>query len=359
MKLRNIAFFCAASLASCSGNIDPDETKTEGPTAPYTLSVDKSSIEADGKDAAVFTITDANGMNLTDAQYLKKTSFHVIETNEYLSGMVLSQPNSFTTIANGTYTIDAMFDGKGCSNTVTVTSKNRSKYEKFKKNVAIYRLTGTWCQNCPSMTEALEKVNDFTKDHSIVLEFHYGDEFSVPYNASMDLAGALMNRFSTDGIPYCIYSLAKGSTDRKITAIHDLVKTQLIDNPAKSGIKATSSVNGNEITVNATVQASVTGKYDLGIAILKDNCKPTSNSAFENAYDDVVVSISGNFFAMSTDAFELKAGAEKNITKTWKSENDESVYRIALFTLTSNGSKTIIDNIVEFKAGSSIDYTLN
>ncbi len=360
MNIKRFALFLTTlSLVACSGNIDPNENKTEGPTAPFTLTVDKSSIESDGKDAAVFTIKDANGLDLTSAQYIKKTSFHINETNEYLSGMVLSEPNRFTTIADGTYTIDAMFDGKACANTVNVTSKNRSKYEKFKKKVAIYRITGTWCSNCPSVTESLGKVNSFTKDHSIVLEFHNADEFSVPYNASMDLAGALLKRFGESGIPYCIYSLAEGSVNRKITDIQNLVKKQLIENPAKTGIKATSSVNGGEITVNATVQASAAGKYDLGIAILKDNCKPTSNGAYESVYNDVVVGISGNYYAMSTDAFELGAGAEKTISKTWKGEGDASVYRIVLFTLTNSGSKAIIDNTVVFKAGSSIDYTLN
>lgn len=349
----------ALSLVACSGNIDPDENKTEGPVAPFTLTVDKSSIESDGKDAAIFTIKDANGLDLTSAQYIKKTSFHINETNEYLSGMVLPQPNHFTTIADGTYTIDAMFDGKACSNTVKVTSKNRSKYEKFKKNVAIYRLTGTWCQYCPSMTEALGKVNSFTKDHSVVLEFHNADEFAVPYNASMDLAGALQKKFGNYGLPYCIYSIAEGSGSQKFIEIQDLVKKQLIENPARTGIKATSSVNGGEITVNATVQASAAGKYDLGIAILKDNCKPTSNGAYESVYNDVVVGISGNYYAMSTDAFELGAGAEKAISKTWKGEGDASSCRIVLFTLTNSGSKAIIDNAVVFKAGSSIDYILN
>ena len=360
MNIKRFALYTTAlSLVACSGNIDPDENKTEGPVAPFTLTVDKSSIESDGKDAAVFTIKDANGLDLTSAQYIKKTSFHINETNEYLSGMVLPQPNHFTTIADGTYTIDAMFDGKACSNTVKVTSKNRSKYEKFKKNVAIYRLTGTWCQYCPSMTEALEKVNGFTKEHSVVLEFHNGDEFSVAYNASMDLAGALQKRFGDGGLPYCIYSLSEGSGDRKITDIQNLVKKQLIDNPAKTGIKASSTVNGSEIRVNATVQASAAGKYDLGIAILKDNCKPASNQAFESVYNDVVVGISGNYFSMSTDAFELGAGAEKTISKSWKGEGNVSDCRVVLFTLSDNGSKVVIDNVVEFKAGNSIDYTLN
>ena len=46
------------AIASCSGNIDPDEGKSEDPIAPFTLSVDKDVIESDGKDEAVLTIKD-------------------------------------------------------------------------------------------------------------------------------------------------------------------------------------------------------------------------------------------------------------------------------------------------------------
>lgn len=361
MQLKRIMILVMAALAgACSGNVDPDDSKTEGPLEPFTLSVDKSVIESDGKDAAVFTIKDANGLDLTAAQYIKKTSFHINETGEWLSGMVLSQPNKLSVIADGTYTIDAMYDGKACANIVTVKAANRSKYEKFKKKVAIYRLTATWCQYCPSMTEALSKVNSYTKDHSVTLVFHNTDEFAVPYNSSMDLAGALLGRFggASAGLPFCIYSLAEGSGERKITDIQDFVKTQLYDNPAKTGIKASSAVSGNTITVNATVQASADGKYDLGMAILKDGCKPASSSANESVYNDVVAGISGNFFAMSTDAFDLKAGAEKEISRSWEGDG-ASGCEIALFTLIQKDSKTIIDNIVVFKAGESIDYILN
>ena len=349
----------AASMLSCSGNTDPDENGTaEGPTGPFTLTVDKTAIESDGKDAATFTITDANGLVLTGAEHIGKTSFHIEETDEWQSGLVLDKPNQFTTISDGTYTVSAMYQGEYCANSVNVTSKNRSKYEKFYKNVAIYRLTGTWCGYCPSMTEALGKVNRFTKDHSIVLTFHNADEFAVPYNSSADLAGTLLARFgkSDSGLPFCIYSLAEGSGDRKVTDIQNFVKKQLYNSPAGTGIKATSSVENGTLTVKATVEASRAGKYDLGTAILKDNCKPSSTTAYETVYDNVVTSISGNFFTMSGEAFELKAGQEKVLEKSIKSDSE---CRIVLFTLTEKDGKVIIDNAVEFKAGSSIDYIYN
>lgn len=362
MKLlkKLILLACAAMFSACSGNTDPDDITPLGPTEPYTLSADKTSIESDGKDAVTFTITDANGLILTGEQYIAKTSFYVEETKEWYSGLVLSNPNVFNSITDGTFTISAMFEGSYCENTVTVSSKNRKDYEVFHKNVAIYRLTGTWCGYCPSMTEALKNVNNFTKEHSVIFQFHNADEFAIPYSSSQDLAGALLSRFGSgdSGLPFCVYSLYEGSGDRKISDIQNFVKKQLYDNPAITGIKASADYTGNKLTIQASVKASKAGKFDFGTAILKDKCIPRSSSSTESVYNDVVVSISGNYFAMSTDAFDLKANQEQTIIKTFDIE-DLTNCRIALFTLTESGNKTLIDNVVVLKAGESIDYLYN
>ncbi len=346
----------SAGLFSCS--VDNGGDVNEGPAAPYTLSVDKDAIESDGKDRAVFTITDANGMELTGGSHLKKTSFHIQETDEWKSGMILDEPNVLTSINDGTYTVDAMYDGVKCANEVEVTSVNRSKYEVFHKNVALYRFTGTWCQYCPGLTESLGKIDGYTEDHVTVLEFHKDDEFSI---------AALSAYLKTiSGVPYSIYSLdyATGgvSTPKEIRAY---VKEQLVNYPAMTGIKATSSVSGNTLTVNATVKASKSGDFDLGMAILKDNCVPSSSGAYEEVYNDVVISISGNYRGMSEDGtFTLKADGEKSVS--WEmsgdifASEDAKDCKVALFTLTSYDGKVVIDNVVTFKVGEGIpDYRLN
>lgn len=366
MKIAGYVLSLAAALilVSCHGFQDPDDFLVPEPQEPYTLSVSKATIESDGADAAVLEITDANGLVLTDEEYLRNTSFYIEELDEWRSGIGSSvAPNIFTSIVDGTYTISAMYKGVYCTNSVTVKSQNRSKYEVFHKNVAIYRLTGTWCQYCPYMTEALANVNDYTKDHSIVLEFHNNDEFSVPYNGSMDMAAMLLSRYGTsdDGYPYCIYSLGEGSGKRTVNDIQRFVKNQMTAAPARTGIKAESVVENGKVTINATVKASAAGKYDVGIAILKDNCRPASSGAYEDVYNDVVIMISGNFYALSSDAFELQAGDEMQLEKVC--EHADIVpggrCKVVLFTLTESGGKTIIDNAVSFKVGESVDYRYN
>ena len=365
-NLTRLAIITTIAAAGCSGTIDPGNTDSLPVEEPFTLSVDKDGIESDGKDAATFVITDANGKVLTDAEHIGKTSFHIAETDEWVSGLITRQPNVFTSITDGTYHIDAMYDGRSCTNTVTVTSSNRSRYEKFYKNLALFRLTATWCGYCPSMTEVLGKLNGFTKDHSVLLAFHNADEFSIPYSSSADFAGALLNRFqgNDEGLPFCIYSLAEGSGSRKLTDIQNIIKKQLYENPSTTGIAATSAIYGNELTVDIQVEASAAGKYDLGMAVLKNNCIPSSPSANEQEYDNVVIGITGNCFVMSAEtSFSLEAGEKKELQQSWKSDllSTDAVKDcdVVLFTLKKMGEKTIIDNSVRFKAGESCSFRYN
>lgn len=350
----------SALCVSCAGTHDPSDEGSSEIQQPFTLSVDKEFIESDGTDKATLTITDANGKVLTDKANIRNTSFHLEETDEWFSGMGTDVvPNEFVSIIDGTYTFSAMYNGIMCENKVKVTSRNRNKYEVFHKNVPIYRLTGTWCQFCPEMTKALNNINDYTKSHSIIMEFHNNDEFSIQYNSALDFAAFLKDRFGGTGYPYCIYGAEKGDKDRTVSGIQACVKEQLIAHPAATGIKASSSVSGADLTIDVTVKASSAGRFDLGYAILQDNSVP-KNEAYESVYNDVVLGITGNFYASSSDAFDLAKDAEKTIRKTWSSDilkgDNLKNLRIVLFTMVTDGGKSYIDNAVTFHVGESVDY---
>ncbi len=353
--IKIIIILSSLLLSSCHGFQDPEDL------TKFYLYVDKTVIESDGKDVATLTIKDINGRILTEGEGLRKTSFYIEELDEWRSGLGTSAaPNLFTSIVDGRYTISAMYDGVWCKNKVTVTSENRSGYEVFHKNVLIYKITGTWCQYCPYMTEALHNVDDYTKDHSIVMAFHSGDEFALQYNAGQDMGTMLLRRFGTsnDGYPFAIYSIAEASGKRTVGDIQGFVRNQLTQNPAKTGIKAESVVENGKVTVKASVKASEKGVYDLGIALVRDNRQAVNYIGQMETYNDIVTLISGNFYAMSADAFELSPDGEYKVEKVCEhpelTSSDD--WRVVLFTLTETGGKAIIDNSVTFTPGESVDY---
>lgn len=351
----------AFMIVSCAGSHDPDDNGMNEVTAPFTLSVDKSVIESDGKDAAVFTITDAKGHVLTDEQYIRNTSFHIVETGEWRTDIGSGDaPNVFTSISDGTFTIQAMYEGEYCENEVKVTSRNRSAYELFHKNVLIYRFTATWCQFCPSMTVALGKIDEYCDDHSIVMEFHGNDQYT--FSAISDYANEI---YATKGFPYCVYSQAAESGKRTVNDIQRTIKSVLSDYPARTGIKASSSVQNGTLIVNATVKASVAGEYDLAMAVVRDDCKPSAPAdgsvVYEDEYDDVIVEITSNFRNMSSEKFSLGKNEEKALSKEksgFTAPQDKC--SIILFTLMKNSQgNTIVDNAVSIPVGETVEYRYN
>lgn len=172
MKQLNPIFALAALLLATNACEQSPVQDQDNPQAPYYLSVDKSVIEADGKETATITLKDATGLVLTDEAHIKNVSLYVKETDTYFT----RRTNTFTSIDNGNFTIEGMYLGTPCEAPVVVTAQNRAKYEVFKKKVAIYRNTATWCVNCPSMTSALDNVDNYTKERSALLCFH-GDQY--------------------------------------------------------------------------------------------------------------------------------------------------------------------------------------
>ena len=344
------------SFTACSGNIDPENT--DDIASPYTLTADKVEIESDGSDMAVFTITDANGVVLTDAEHIRNTSFQIVELNEWRSGVGSSEaPNTFSSIVDGTYTVKAMYNGEYCANEVKVTSKNRSAYEKFHKNVLLYRFTATWCGYCPSMTAALEKVNEYTKAHTLTMQIHGNDEFTLP--ATSSYANGIYN---SQGFPYCDYSLTGGSTKRTVNDIQRFVKDVLYAYPARTGIKAESAVEGDVIKINATIYASVAGEYDLALAVVKDGCVPSASDANESVYDNVLVGITANYRQMVSGTPSMQKGAERQVFMELPATSFKDVAdkcEIILFTLTKVNGKVVVDNATSLKIGGSVDYKYN
>jgi hypothetical protein len=111
--------------------------------------------------------------------------------------------------------------------------------------------------------------------------------------------------------------------------------------------------------VNATINASVAGEYDLALAVVKDGCVPTAADANENVYDNVLVGITANYKQMGAGTPSMQKDAERQVfmeipAANYKNSLDKC--DIILFTLMKVGDKVMVDNAVSFKIGSSVEY---
>lgn len=328
--------------------------------APYTLSVDKTEIESDGKQQATFKITDANGNVLTDnTELMSKIYFK----NEATGRRLERKTKVFRSVEDGEYTFSATFSGEACENTVTIKSKNRSSYEVFKKNVCLYRFTATWCVNCPSMTEGLDRVSDWTKSRLVELDMHGNGSTYALSDGNKYVADYLISQFKTGGFPSCVYDLDLMSESRMYSEIEDIVFNRIAENPATCGIKASSTFADGVLSFEASVKSSTGGKYDLGYALLVDNL-PGGTGAYEDVYNNVVIALSGNYEIFSTAAKTLTKDQEAKIVELTQKVDLPAAAKLSdcslvVFALKENGKDIVIDNSVRFPLGGSVDYIYN
>lgn len=361
-----LMFFTACTLcasagffAACSGSSDENEPTIDGEVVgPITLTVDKSTIEASGEDFATLIVKDANGQILTNSkEHLKHLYFENITTGEYLE----SQTNVFYSIEDGSYKIKAYYNDMETEEAVTVKVQNRKKYEVFYRKIAVFKMTGTWCVNCPAMTEALKKVNQKVPDRMVELAFHASSsEVADPFHLSE--TNLLAQQFNATGFPTCIYNLNLLSIQRSTAQIESILMEQRIKYPATCGIKIHSSydVNAGIITVNAGLTSSKGDKYELVYALVRDGLTAGSN-AYESVYDYTLMAITPNFLrpaAPFTVAKDEEHMAD-TFTITGATGLDASKSRVVVYALRQVGDAYIVDNITECSIDGQIDYKYN
>ena len=343
-------------IAACTDNADD----TVVGLAPYTLSVDKTEIESDGKQEATFKITDANGIVLTDdAELMSKIYFK----NEATGRRLARKTKTFRSVEDGDYTFSATFSGEACENTVTIKSKNRTSYEVFRKNVCLYRFTATWCVNCPSMTEGLDRVSDWTKDRMVELDMHGAGSTYALSDGNRYVADYLISQFKAGGFPSCVYDLDLMSDSRSYSEIEDIVFDRIASNPATCGIKATSTYADGMLSLQASLTTSTGGRYDLGYALLVNGLDGGAG-AYEDVYNNAVLALSGNYETLSTAAKDLAKNQEAKIVDLTQKLDLPAGAKLSdcslvVFALKQDGNDVDIDNAVRFPLGGSVDYIRN
>lgn len=351
---RMIYTLAAFAALSCSGGAgDP----SYAPIAPFTLSVDRNEIESDGKQVATFIITDADGKILTDNQELMAKIYF---KNEATGVRLSRRTKTFKSVEDGEYIFSATVSGEPCSNKVTITSSGRSKYEVFRKNVAVYRFTASWCTYCPSMTQGFERVSDWTKGRYVELAMHAAGS-DCAFNDLVAQYGTYY--YNHHGLPSCLYDLDIISDARAYDEIESIIFNRITDAPATCGIQASSAYADGKLSFEAKIKSSTGGRYDIGFAVLRDNCIP-SQAANEDKYNNVVVAISGNYENMSVSAFDLEkdgesAASSNEMPFTVPEDAVMEDLSVVVFALRQNGDDVDIDNIVRFPVGGSVEYAYN
>lgn len=363
----SLCLMLAAGAAACSGDDKGSDDEQKQPVqAPYTLHVDKTEIEANGKDEATFTVTDANGQLLTSDITIRNA-----ETGTSLGRGV----KTFTSLTNYTYKFSASYQGEPCENEVTVTAKNRKNYEIYYRNNIVYKLTSVTCVFCPNMTIAFNAIAKDCADHIIMLGIHgyMGKEIDpwVMSDQNQTYADRLFDRYNNGvrGYPTVIFNMNKAEMDRNAATLAQVTRQQMSDYPATCGIKIATKYEDGKIKIDASLASNKGGEYELVYAIVQDNLKFEANGTYPDReggyYDHVCTFISSNYERFSAQrAFKVEANAE-HTAETFEieapnlSEEVLANTHVVVFATRANGEGSLVDNAAKCAINASVDYKLN
>ena len=351
-------------MAACAGAVDPDDQNPQDApeeyVGPYTLSADVTEVEASGKDSVSFTLTDAYGRDIL----LDKKALQSVNIISEQGQRVKRMETKTCFIANGTYNFYAKYKGQQSENTVDITAKNRGKYEKYHKNVALYKATATWCGPCALMTQAIAGLNEDTTDHIVELCWHYqDDDLSITLPGSdYDCGTVIASIYGGGGVPTVVLDLVTPVAEKSSSTIESEVWNLRAQHPATCGIKLASKVKSSTgmIDITAELTSSTGGEYDLGLALMLNNQVIPSGTNDGGKYSHIVVAASGNYIMYSTAIQKVEKNGSIAFSQSIPMPSyKEADMSLAAFALVKTEDGARIDNIVEAKLGETKDYVCN
>ncbi len=248
--LRLLLFLCL--LSSCSGSKDDTEIMN------VELSTSKKAIIADGLDKAEFTVL-LNGVDVTD-----DAKIYDADTDTALKF------THFSTEEAGVYKFYSVVNSVK-SNIVTITSESGVTPIEYKRHIAIFKFTGTWCTFCPlagTQIDYLLSKPKYTNGH--VIAFHGGYEYEPMIIPETEI---LYKHFKLEGYPSASIDMRdKSNSTNMTTATRDAMDSSLTEYPAYFSVSVESKAdeNNKNVKVDVEVNSSVTDIYKVVLYVVEN-----------------------------------------------------------------------------------------
>lgn len=263
-SLFNTALICLAALglASCSGNVD-----SESAGLPV-LKADKSSIEADGKDAVVFTV-EVDGSDVTSESQIQCISHKDVSVSEAV--FVASVP--------GIYKFTAEYGGNISKSLEinVVKTENPDIVSKFARKVCVIDFTGQWCSQCPLGYAYLSRVTSMQKYKGkvYIMAMHNQDDMSIPVESEM------ASNFKIQGYPSAVVDFrdVMGLTNDATGQLPASLDASLKEYKSHCGVAVRSDYDrtSGKVSVTARLMPEISSEYALSVWVVENDITAWQN----------------------------------------------------------------------------------
>jgi thiol-disulfide isomerase/thioredoxin len=366
--LKTLALLCVGALlfVGCESNSGGDESG-------LFLRADKYDIFDDGKDCATFKVI-YNGKELTEG-------YTIYDENDNPVG------NKFSSTTRGTFKFWAEYGAEMTKGYTAIsviatppaapavpTDNNPTKLD-FNRRVLLLQFTGTGCQYCPNMVNALYALskNDNFKNNIAIAAAHIGS-FAGSDPALMIEGKTIDDAFGITGYPNLVVDMVKntGPVYANETFIGTMVNTAMKRVDVKGGIAVNAEYHANKdyVVINALVKAKESADFRIGALLLEDNIYGAQSIAAGivpgegvdfNYHNNCIRRVRCEQSEADFTGYDLgniKAGATASkdfsfpLLKTWDPEN----LRVLVFISTKEGNSWYVNNVITCPINGQTDF---
>ena len=260
-----ISSFALISVVLFSCNKDTTTT-TATKTTSLTLTIDKTTISADGFDIATITVKDQTGADVT-------ASCLILSNN-----IVYGSGKFFVEFGlHGSYEIYATKDNVN-SNKITVTATNPGA-SKYSTKIIVDDCTGAWCGWCPRLAYKFE--NFMVNNNKIfMIGVHNGDSYAFSAEST------LRSKFGVTAFPNGIVNRTRIFNDNgNINSLSDSIDLgTFLRVRMVTGLAINTTVTGNTLNVTTKVgfDANISQSLKLVVALVQDNVSLSQVNYYAN-----------------------------------------------------------------------------
>lgn len=226
------------------------------------------------------------------------------------------------------------------------SEKDDWKYESFMQRSLAMRFTADWCGYCPGMAKAFEAAKVSMNGRLVLLSVH-GESSSLEFQS----ADPLLSRFHITGFPTGVIDARASIPNYSQSSYTTATAKQVAEEtwaayPAKTGIAFTSTLTGQELTVDLDIYVKEADEYLITVLLLEDKIYGYQNGGGANyEHNDIarlaITSVSGDPFTVEQDGSIWHGSYSATVPEECNPDN----LRILVYVEKPYGSQTIVKGV--------------
>lgn len=209
-----------------------------------------------------------------DTDVTAQSRIRNVKTNEYLEG-------AFVPDNAGNYRFVAELDDRVSGKVTVGVISSFTPEGKFYQQVLVQKFTGTWCGYCPMMTAALEKLDREIPARMTIMAVHVNDSFSISDGEK------LANAYNISSIPKAVFDY-RFITTYGSAELTEALNTEISEYPSVCGVALESTVEDNQIYVDAKIRFAEAGQYRVCCAVIEDGLRYSGGTSSDGYYQHVL-----------------------------------------------------------------------